>query len=104
MAFVDFGSLDLSFSNQFLAMLPLTWSLLAVIQVRQLVKLKALQSARILEGPIKIDTSPRFKELLEEYEIRPSPSVLEALLRELGPSPKAFGFWRRRGRRDDFGL
>lgn len=50
---------------------------------------------------------PAFVEVSVEgvvYEIRPSPFVLEALLRELGPSPRMFGFWRRRGRRDDFGL
>ena len=99
LAYVDFGSLELDLRSQLVGMMPLAASILAAIQVRQLFRLRSLQTARIIDGPAPVETSHRFKELLEAFQTNPSPQLLEALLREIGPSPKTRKFFRR-GRPD----
>ena len=95
LAYIDFGSMDLNLASQLSVLMPLIGAILSVIQVRQLFQLRALYAVRIAEGPIPIETSPRFKELLEAYETNPSRSLLEALLREIGPPPRSRRFFRR---------
>ena len=99
LAYVDFGSLGLDPRSQLLGVMPLGASILAAIQVRQLFRLRSLYTARMIEGPAQVETSHRFKELLEAFQTNPSPQLLEALLREIGPPPKSWKFFGR-GRPD----
>ena len=92
---VDFGMLELNFSQQISVILPLLASVVAAIQAKQLLHLRTLYTARIIEGPAPVEPSPRFKELLEAFQTNPSPQLLEALLREIGPPPKSWKFFRR---------
>ena len=93
--YVDFGMLELNFSQQISVILPLSASVVAAVQAKQLLHLRTLYTARIIEGPVPVEISPRFKELLEAFQTSPSPQLLEALLREIGPPPKARKFFRR---------